>query len=157
MADTHGLTDQLADISEPALELGFALPWPAWVALALLCIAIAYFAWRQYQRWRFLAAKRQAITMLAGIADNASQINQLLKRVLQHYQQAHPALSLPLAQWQHWLERTGQAPLPELSNLLYSATPDHTHCQQFYRFAKKWLDNYNGAAPEPDIHGGEHA
>lgn len=157
MADTHGLTEQLADISEPTLELSFALPWPAWLALALLCTALAYFAWRQYQRYRLLAAKRQAIAILSGIADNASQINQLLKRVLQHYQHAHPALSLPLAQWQLWLEKTGQATLPDLSNLLYSATPDPMQCQQFYQFAKQWLHNYNGAAPLPDMHGGKHA
>lgn len=151
MADTHSPLQQLADISEPAWQTGIALPPVAWLALAALSVALLYVAWRRYQRWRFLAAKRHAMTLLQQLADkpdSASQINQLLKRVLQHYQKAHPALSLPVRQWQLWLAATHSAALPDLSVSLYSATPDDSARCQFYQFAQGWLRHYNGNAPD---------
>jgi hypothetical protein len=150
MADTHSPLQQLADISEPAWQAGMALPPIAWLALVALSAALLYLAWRQYRRWRFFAAKRHALALLTKLAeqpDSAAQINQLLKRVLQHYQKAHPALSLPVTQWQCWLLATHKAALPDLSLLLYSAKPDHAASRQFYLFAEGWLRRYNGNAP----------
>ncbi len=165
MADTHSPLHQLADIIEPSVQLGFNLPPLVWLLLALLCLGLIYWAWRRYQRWRFFAAKREALLLLTELAarpDSASQINQLLKRVLQHYQAAHPALTLPVAQWQHWLATVYQAPLPNLNLLLYSKTPDQTASQQFYHFAIQWLHHYDGKAPTAPVMtnnttGGQHA
>ncbi|GAB2929571.1 DUF4381 domain-containing protein [Rheinheimera gaetbuli] len=150
MADTHSPLQQLADISEPAWQASMALPPIAWLALVALCTALLYLVWRQYRRWHFFAAKRHALALLTKLADQpdgAAQINQLLKRVLQHYQKAHPALSLPITQWQSWLLATHNATLPDLSLLLYSATPDYAASRQFYLFAEGWLRRYNGNAP----------
>ncbi|MEH8019017.1 DUF4381 domain-containing protein [Rheinheimera muenzenbergensis] len=160
MANTHSPLDQLADISEPALVNAFALPPLAWFAVAVLGAGLLYVAWRLYRRWRFFAAKRQALALLAtlaGKADSASQINQLLKRVLLHYQHAHPALTLPVAQWQSWLAAGHSATVPDLTNLLYSPSADPLANEQFYQFAQGWLQSYNGKAPADYTSGGQHA
>ncbi len=160
MADTPALLEQLADISEPPLLSGIQLPPIAWFALVLLGMALLYLAWQRYRRWRYFAAKREALALLEQLAAQpaaASQVNQLLKRVLQHYQAAHPALSVPVAQWQHWLAAQHNAALPDLTVLLYSAQPDSNDSRQFYQFARNWLAAYNGKAPQLGQQGASHA
>ena len=147
MADTA--LEQLADISEPALQLSFALAPLWWLLAALLLAAIIYLLLRAYSRRRYFAAKRQALQLLEQISlkpDAAAQINQLLKRVLQHYQPSHPALTLPPQQWQSWLAQQHSKPLPDLTRLLYQAGSDSSANEQFYQFAKAWLSNYRGKA-----------
>ena len=149
MADTHSPLDQLADISEPALQTGFALAPVWWLLLILVFCAVAYLLLRLYKRWRYFAARRQALQLLEQISiepDAAAQINQLLKRVLQHYQPSHPALTLPPQQWQSWLAQQHSKPLPDLTRLLYQAGSDSSANEQFYQFAKAWLSNYRGKA-----------
>lgn len=153
MADMHSPLAQLADIGEPSLHSALDLPPVAWIALVILLLTIVYAAWRLLRRWRYFAAKREAIKLLSQLknnADCASEINQLLKRVLQHYQPAHAALSLPVVKWQQWLKSANTPPLPDLDRLLYSAKPDQQAVQQFYGFATHWLEHYNGKAPPAD-------
>jgi len=150
MADTA--LEQLADISEPALQLSFALAPLWWLLAALLLAAIIYLLLRAYSRWRYFAAKRQAQQMLDKLwarPGAAVQINQLIKRVLQHYQPGHPALSLPTQQWQHWLATQHSGPLPDLTSLLYRAGTDSESTEQLYQFAKTWLAQYRGKAAIP--------
>ena len=150
MAETHSPLSQLADISEPPLVLGFAFT-PIWWLLSLVLITgLFYVALRFYKRWRFYAAKRQALQLLeqASVEKNAaSMFNQLIKRVLVHYQPAHPALSLNSKQWQQWLAAQQEMPLPDLTRLLYQAGTDRAGTEQFYQFAKVWLTHYNANAP----------
>lgn len=149
MADTHSPLDQLADITEPTLQTGFALAPGWWLLLMLACCALIYVLFRLYKRWRYFAAKRQALQLLEQISlkpDAAAQINQLLKRVLQHYQPSHPALTLPPQQWQNWLAQQHSNPLPDLTRLLYQAGSDSSANEQFYQFAKAWLSSYRGKA-----------
>lgn len=153
MADTHSPLDQLADISEPALQTGFALAPLWWLLLIVVLSALVYLLLRLYKRWRYFAAKRQALQLLEQISiepDAAAQINQLLKRVLQHYQPAHPALSMPTQQWQSWLAQQHSKPLPDLSRLLYRSGSDSNANEQFYQFAKAWLCSYSGKA-QPNV------
>lgn len=149
MADTPSPLDQLADISEPLLQTGFALAPAWWLLLASVIFALLYILLRLYKRWRYFAAKRQALRLLEQISpepDAAAHINQLLKRVLQHYQPSHPALTLPTQQWQSWLAQQHSKPLPDLTRLLYQAGRDSSANEQFYQFAKTWLSNYRGQA-----------
>lgn len=149
MADTPSPLDQLADISEPALQTGFALAPGWWALLILACCALIYLLLRLYKRWRYFAARRQALQLLEQISiepDAAVQINQLLKRVLQHYQPLHPALTIPAQQWQCWLAQQHNKPLPDLTRLLYQPGSDSKANEQFYQFAKAWLNGYRGKA-----------
>ena len=147
MADTA--LAQLADISEPALQLNFALAPIWWLLAGVLLAALIYLLVQLYSRWRYFAARRQAQQMLDQLwarPGAAVSINQLIKRVLQHYQPAHPALSLPTQQWQTWLATQHSAPLPDLTSLLYSADNDSDATEQFYQFAKAWLAQYRANA-----------
>ena len=150
MAETGSPLAQLADISEPELVLGFAMAPLWWLLIALLATSLLYLALRIYRRWRYFAAKRQAITLLEQLhnsGDNAAEINQLLKRVLKHYQPAHPALSMDSAHWQQWLAAQSNLPLPDLTALLYQRENNSTANASFYLFAKAWLQNYKAKAP----------
>ena len=149
MADTHSALEQLADISEPMLPAEFAVtPVIALSALALL-LALVFFLFKGYRRWRYFSAKRHALVLLEqlSVADDApGQINMLIKRVLQHYQKGHPALSYNNRDWQHWLSQQHPLPLPDLTQLLYRDTSDTAAREQFYQFARGWLGAYKGKA-----------
>lgn len=150
MADTPSPLEKLADISEPELILNFALAPIWWLLIALLLIGLLFLAVHCYQRWRYFSAKREALTLLDNISNDAlaaASINQLLKRVIQHYQPHHPALSLSITQWQHWLSTECNQPLPDLSLLLYQQGHHAEAVTQFQQFAKAWLIKYRGAAP----------
>ncbi|MBZ9611698.1 DUF4381 domain-containing protein [Rheinheimera maricola] len=152
MAETQSALEQLADISEPALVSNFALAPVWWFVLVLSLAGLLYLALSYYWRWRHLAAKREALKLLELISlqpDAASQINQLLKRVLRHYQPTHTALNLSGAAWQDWLAQQHQLPLPDLSRLLYQAQQDTAGNELLYQFAKAWLTAYRGEAPAP--------
>ena len=159
MADTNPLLAQLADISEPPLQLSFELAPIWWLTLTLVLIAVLYLFWRLYRRWRFFAAKREALKKLHKLEaqlkqkmslasdQTAAAINALLKRVLQHYQPAHPVLSQSTASWQQWLSTQVAAPLPDLNQLMYAQQSDTKELWQFYQFAALWLKRYSGKAP----------
>jgi hypothetical protein len=161
MADPASELAQLADISEPPLQAGFALAPLWWLLIVLIVSAVAYVLVRLYRRWRYFAAKRDALVLLAQLsptATSATEINQLIKRVLQHYQPAHPALSMDSVHWQRWLAFQQAKPLPDLATLLYQNHADAKACEQFYQFAQCWLSAYRGQAPLTiDAQGGNHA
>ena len=167
MAEPNPLMAQLADISEPPLQSGFELAPIWWLALTLLLCALVLLLWRLFRRWRFYAAKREALDDLrqlgaalkqntpsvntpsaAAINTSAAAINTLLKRVLQHYQPAHPVLSQPETVWQHWLSSQVPAPLPDLNQLIYARHADNDAVVQFYQFAGLWLKQYKAKAPQ---------
>lgn len=147
MAAKQQLLEQLVDIAEPAYQLSWQIAPGVYMLLTLALIALAYSGWKLYQRWRYLAAKRQAIVLLNQLQPGtASQINQLLKRVVQHYAPAHPVLTASTAQWHNFLQQQLPAKaLPPLSSLLYKAGPEPEHNQQFYQFAKSWLQQLRPA------------
>jgi hypothetical protein len=150
MAETQSPLEQLADISEPPLELAFALAPLWWFLIGLSAASLCYLLLLWYRRWQYFAAKRQALKLLESLMASehaASEINQLLKRVLQHYQPKHPALSMPPEQWQHWLRFQHSQPLPDLAHLLYQPGQQAEASKQFYQFAKVWLSQYNAKAP----------
>lgn len=149
MADTHSALEQLADIAEPELLQRFALAPLWWLLLALALAGAVYLLLSLYQRWRYFAAKRQALQLLEQLAlqnDAPAQINLLLKRVLQHYQPGHPALSCSTTQWQYWLAQQHPLPLPDLTTLLYQSGKDVKANEQLYQFARAWLTAYRGKA-----------
>lgn len=141
MAAKQQLLEQLVDIAEPAYQLSWQIPLAGYILLAVLLSGLAYAGWLLFRRWQYLAAKRQALILLGQIESHrASQINQLLKRVVRHYAPAHPVLSAGTAQWQAFLQlQLPTEPLPPLNDVLYQAATDDQHSQQFYRFASKWL------------------
>ncbi|SNY51502.1 protein of unknown function [Arsukibacterium tuosuense] len=147
MAAKQQLLEQLVDIAEPAYQLPLQIPAGAYILLVIAVGALAYTSWAYYKRWRYLAAKRQALALLNQLeAGAASQINQLLKRVIKHYAPAHPALTASTAQWQIFLQQQLPAkPLPLLTELLYQAGPDNQQNQQFYQFAQRWLQQLQPA------------
>jgi len=151
MADTHSALEQLADISEPVLSSGLQLAPLWWLLLAAGLICLTYVVLRLYWRWRFLTAKRHALLLLKRMAEkpNAAELNQLIKRVLKHYQPEHPALAMGSQQWQRWLSMQHSTPLPDLTSLLYQPnTPKaEAEAQAFYQFTKQWLSQYNADAP----------
>ncbi|MDX3772912.1 DUF4381 family protein [Chromatiaceae bacterium AAb-1] len=155
MADNHNPLAELADILEPEIATSW-LPAPGWWLLMLLIAGLlTFFGCWLYRRWRFLAARRQAQQLLQQIdlqaADAASQINQLLKRLLLHYHPEQQAvISGSPAQWQHFLQQ--QQPditLPPLVSLLYQPQPDADALHRFYQFAVGWLKNFNGRTLTP--------
>ncbi|WP_213994790.1 DUF4381 domain-containing protein [Arsukibacterium sp.] len=141
MAAEQQLLEQLVDIAEPAYSLPLQIPPGAYILLAIAIIAFSYCGWLCYKRWRYLAAKRQALVLLNQFEPAAAgQINQLLKRVVKHYAPAHPVLTASTAQWHHFLQQQlPDKPLPPLSALLYQAGPENELQQQFYQFAQSWL------------------
>lgn len=152
MADNHSPLNQLADISEPAIQYSFALAPLYWLLLGLMLVTLLYLAIRAYRRHLYFAAKRDALQLLAQTAaapHQAAAINALLKRVLQQYQPGHPALSVSTACWQHWLASQQDSPLPDLSKLLYQGQCDAEATAQYYHFARRWLEHYQGEAPWP--------
>ncbi|WP_397472388.1 DUF4381 domain-containing protein [Rheinheimera sp.] len=152
MAEPGSPLAQLADISEPELVLGFALAPIWWLLIAALALALFYLALRVYRRWCYFAPKRQALLLLEQIhhsGDDATQINQLIKRVLRHYQPTHPALSMDSKHWQQWLAMQCQATLPDLTGLLYQRDDNNEAKAAFYLFAKAWLSGYQAKAPLP--------
>ncbi|MDX1538426.1 DUF4381 domain-containing protein [Arsukibacterium sp.] len=147
MAAKQQLLEQLADISEPAYQLSWQIPPGAYILLVVVFVALAYAGLVFYRRWCYLAAKRQALTLLKQTQpEAANQINQLLKRVIKHYVPAHPVLTASTLQWQHFLQRQlPDTPLPPLDTLLYQAGPDTEQNPQFYQFAKRWLQQLKPA------------
>ncbi|MBV2127670.1 DUF4381 domain-containing protein [Arsukibacterium indicum] len=147
MAAKQQLLEQLVDIAEPAYQLSWQIPPGGYILIVIAIIALVYSGWRVYQRRRYLAAKRQAIALLAKIPPSASnQINQLLKRVIKHYAPRHPVLTASTRQWQHFLQQQlPGTPLPPLAYLLYQTSGDSDEndnsddSQQFYNFARQWL------------------
>lgn len=151
MAEPQPALEHLADISEPPLELGFELAPIWWLVIVLVITLLTYLLWRWYRRWRFFAAKRQALQLLGQLElkqHPASEINLLLKRVLRHYQPEHPALGMVPADWQCWLSSQHHCALPDLTALLYQPGDDKQANRQFYLFAKVWLKHYKGKAPD---------
>lgn len=160
MADTHSALEQLADISEPAFSLGFQLAPLWWLLLVIILLSLGYIALRYYLRWRYLTAKRQALLLLAQMATppDAAQLNQLIKRVLRHYQPAHPALTMGIHDWQRWLSMQQTLPLPDLASLLYQPNTADTAAarQAFYLFTRQWLSSYRADAPIQLVTRGEN-
>lgn len=143
---------ELADILEPELQLGWQLAAGWWLLIISGLALVAVIAYRFYKKWRFLAAKRQAQLLLQQIDlqnhQAALHINQLIKRVLQHYAPSHPALSASTEQWQHFLQQQQpDVPLPTLTTLLYQANAETEAVQQFYHFTHNWLQKYGGGIP----------
>lgn len=143
---------ELADILEPELQLGWQLAPGWWLLIIIITALIAGIAYTFYKKWRFLAAKRQAQLLLQQVdlqhQQAALQINQLIKRVLQHYAPAHPALTASTEQWQRFLQQLQpDIPLPSLTSLLYQATAGTEATQQFYSFTTIWLQKYRGDVP----------
>ncbi|HBN87875.1 MAG: hypothetical protein CL577_03190 [Alteromonadaceae bacterium] len=152
MAEPGSPLAQLADISEPELVLGFALAPIWWLLIAALALALFYLALRVYRRRCYFAPKRQALLLLEQIhhsGDDATQINQLIKRVLRHYQPTHPALSMDSKHWQQWLATQCTVALPDLTGLLYQRDDNNEAKSAFYLFAKAWLSGYQAKAPLP--------
>jgi hypothetical protein len=147
MAAKQQLLEQLADISEPAYQLSWQIAPGAYILLVVAIAALAYAGLVFYRRWCYLAAKRQALTLLLQTQpEAANQINQLLKRVIKHYAPAHPVLTASTLQWQHFLQQQlPDTPLPPLASLLYQAGPDTEQNQQFYQFAQHWLQQLKPA------------
>jgi hypothetical protein len=149
IANSNPALAALADIIEPEFTAHFALAPIYWLLLIISLAVIVYASWQLIQHRRYWLAKRQAIKQIANMRqqpDAANQINQLLKRVLKHYQPAHPALSASSEQWQYWLAKDMSLPLPNLSQLLYKATCSESEVEQFYIFAKQWLIQYHAKA-----------
>ena len=141
MAAEQQLLEKLVDIAEPSYQLPWQMPLGGYILLALGLSILAYVSWILRKRWQYLAAKRQAILLFSQLEpEAASQINQLLKRVVQHYAPAHPLLSASTLQWQRFLQQQLPAqPLPSLTTLLYQAKPDPKQSLQFHHFAGCWL------------------
>ncbi|WP_372625972.1 DUF4381 domain-containing protein [Arsukibacterium sp.] len=144
MAAKQQLREQLVDIAEPSYQLAWQIPPGVYILLTLVIIAFIYVGWLLYKRWRFLGAKRQAITLFNQLEPEAtSQINQLLKRLVKHYAPAHPMLTASTDQWQSFLQQHLPAtPLPDLNALLYHAEVNPEHRRQFYQFAESWLRSF---------------
>ncbi|WNO60717.1 DUF4381 domain-containing protein [Rheinheimera sp. MMS21-TC3] len=145
MMNTNPALASLADIVEPEFTVYFGLAPIYWLLLICTIAALAFTIWKLIQRHRYWLAKRQAIAQLDKLQqqpDTANQINLLLKRVLQHYQPKHPALSANTEQWQLWLAKHLSLPLPNLNILLYSPAHSEAELNQFYVFAKQWLNQY---------------
>ena len=156
MAENHSPLSQLADISEPPISYSFALAPLYWVLLGFLVLTLLYLAIRAYQRYRYFAAKREALLLLeqtTAAPHPAAAVNALLKRVLAQYQPGHPALTVSTAQWQQWLSQQHDLPLPDLNQLLYQRSDDTAATAQYHHFARCWLERYQGKAPWPQPSG----
>ncbi|MFC4656411.1 MULTISPECIES: DUF4381 domain-containing protein [Rheinheimera] len=131
---------QLADISEPALAT-FWPPAPLWWGLAFfLLLAVGWLVRRQMRQRQKQLALRQARAEWAALsASQSAELNQLLKRLVKHYQPTHPALFASVSQWQQLLQSLTAQPLPDLQHLLYQPQPAAELQQQFYHWAGELL------------------
>ncbi|WP_333609281.1 DUF4381 family protein [Arsukibacterium sp.] len=139
MSEPLSLEAMLADIIESELSVQWQFAPVHWLLLLLAVLALAYVAWRYWRHYQQGAARRYTEQLLLMLdmqqPDSASQINQLLKMLVQHYAPAHPLLTASVEQWQAALQQHNVQPLPDLASLLYQdrATPEHL--QQFRQAA----------------------
>lgn len=144
MTDNQDLLAQLADIKEPEIVLGWQLAPGFWLLLAGLAGLLFWLSWRAYQCWRKRQPQRTAMQLLQQIdiaqPQAASEINMLLKRLLQTYQPAHPMLHAKIDAWQHYLQQQlpTHLPLPDLQRLLYqpASTASVVACEQWWHAAQ---------------------
>jgi len=116
--------DQLRELALPAPAASY---WPqtwGWLALALtlLALVVAWGVWR-YLRWRRDRYRREALARLdeleLALTDPQlrlaalRELPQLLKRVALSMPAGDAAARLDGRQWQAFLQRHGQTPLPE--------------------------------------------
>lgn len=154
MAETQDALASLVDIVEPPLQTSL-MPAPGWwFLLFIFLLVLSVSAIYLIRRRRYYQAKREAQTLLqqfssACTTNEAAQINQLLKRVVKHYQPHHPILSASTSGWQQWLQATlPHQPLPELNSLLYKDQAIKEDISLFYQFALMWLNRYTGRSEE---------
>lgn len=162
MAEPQHALVNLADIVEPPLPTGIELAPGWWILLVTIILLFVLSAIWLLRRKRFYQPLRQAQSLLRQYSSeetiHAAQINQLLKRVLKHYQPGHPALASSVNTWQQWLQSTlPTIPLPDLNHLLYKDNPAQDDVSQFYRFAAQWLKQYKGDARPLETNGGTDA
>lgn len=136
---------KLVDIKEPPLPDTFYLtPLDVLVALAVVVLLI-FIARKLYQRWQLQAPKREAIRELAALSEpSAAEINLLLKRFLRSVAGQHPALTQSGEAWQQFLAQTVSGnphQAPDITELLYQAKPEQARIEEFYQYARYWLNH----------------
>lgn len=141
MSEQPSLEAILADIIEPELLLQWQLAPGHGLVMLLVLLALTYIGYRYWQHYQSGAARRYTEQQLLQLdlqqPDAASQINQLLKRVVQHYAPAHPLLSASVDQWQAALQQLSAQPMPDLASLLYQNSATAEQLQQFRQAAVK--------------------
>lgn len=139
MSENIPLEAMLADIIEPELTVQWQLAPGHWLLILFTVLALAYIGFRRWQHYQQGAARRYTAQQLLQLDlqqhDAASQINQLLKRLVQHYAPAHPLLSAPVEHWQAALQQQSVQPLPDLASLLYQHKASPDQLQQFRQAA----------------------
>jgi hypothetical protein len=157
MTDQAQLLSLLADISEPSYPDTPLLAPGHWLLIAFAALCLGMLSYRLWRRWQQQAAKRQAWREFQRLDPHdqllATQLNQLLKRLLKSYWPNHPLLSAGTADWQqHWQQcLPPDVRLPDLSVLLYQAPSQHTLAdrQQLYQAARLYLQAFNANKLSP--------
>lgn len=165
MTDQAQLLSLLADINEPPYPDTPLLAPGHWLLIALAALGLAMLSYHLWRRWQQQAAKRQAWREFQRLDPQdellATQLNQLLKRLLKSYWPSHPILSAGTADWQqHWQQcLPPDVRLPDLSVLLYQAPSQHSVAdrQQLYHAARLYLQAFNATKLSPPLSsGGQH-
>ncbi|MFC3034002.1 DUF4381 domain-containing protein [Pseudoalteromonas fenneropenaei] len=110
--------DALHDVLPPEQVSWWPLSPIAWLIVVAVLLLLGLTAWWLIRRYRFTAAKREAIKASTQL-DNALALHTLLKRLTKHYYGIHYA-SQSQAQWQ------------KILNHLAKADFSHNELQQLY-------------------------
>lgn len=124
----------LADIQEPYLSSVWPLAPLWWLLLLLTLVSLAWAVRHLVHTWQKQQALREAKKEWQALEPGqTTELNQLVKRVIQHYKPLHPVLSAPLASWQAFLQSLTSTHVPPLEVLLYQPNPAPQLQQEFYQ------------------------
>ncbi|MEM9237717.1 MAG: DUF4381 domain-containing protein [Verrucomicrobiota bacterium] len=143
MSDDPSSLSRLHDISVPP-EVSWWPLAPGWLALiAVTAIAISYYFYRSFVRWRRNAYRREAAAALES-ADSAKQIVEILRRTALAVSSRENVAKLQGSDWPDWLAEQATTNLSpsirsSISEGLYQPTSSSTDLTELRRFAVAWI------------------
>lgn len=140
MQDTASL-DNLRDIAEPAPVSWWPLAPGWWAVITLAAVAITFYAYRAWQRWRANQYRRAALAEL-HTANTDADIAAILKRTALCAFPRIEVASLEGAAWCSWLSATSGISTPTIvsERLVAGVFRDDSTCTpELADFAIKWV------------------
>ncbi|WP_166423119.1 DUF4381 domain-containing protein [Paraglaciecola sp. 20A4] len=162
--------DELKDIHIPPEISTWPPAYGWWLVAVFILLALSAIALTVYKRYRYNAARRNALQELALISnqqpDWPSKTNALLKRVCLNYMPAYKTANLYGQSWSELLisqlaksQRNDFAKaITELQSLLYKASnPNNENFELIHKQVGLWIKRAKFSATDsPSVIGAEH-
>lgn len=120
---------------------------PGWIALSILAIiALCYFGYSSFMRWKQNAYRRDALKQLAA-TDSPAQIAEILRRTALVIAPREEIATLQGSAWIDWLAaQTGTKPSDTvrktLTQSIYEATGTAADLTPLREFAEAWISRH---------------